>query len=84
MRDPFETVEKSNVRNSVIFLRKVPRKDNYTRMYVQNPLDFKGNVLLVMDLKERNKALMDYYPEKEFYYYDFDFKERSGKLTNLK
>ena len=84
MRDPFETVEKNNIKNSVIFLRTVPQADNYTRMYVQNPLNFEGDVIFVRDLKEQNRKLIDHYPEKDFYYYDFDFKTKSGKLTRLK
>jgi hypothetical protein len=34
-------------------------------------------------MKERNSELMEYYPEREFYYYDFDFKSKSGKLTKI-
>ena len=83
MSDPFNTVETSNINNAVVFVRKVPRKDNYTRMYIQNPLDYEGAVLFAMDLKERNKELMEFYPDKEFYYYDFDQRSRAGMLTKV-
>lgn len=83
MSDPFNTLETNNINNAVVILRKVPRKDNYTRMYVQNPLDYEGEVLFAMDLKERNKELMEFYPDKEFYYYDFDQRSRAGMLTKV-
>jgi hypothetical protein len=83
MRDPFDMVRERNIHNSVIFLRTVPIKDNYTALYVQNPLDFNGDILFVKDLKERNLELMEYYPKREFYFYDFDFKSKSGKLTKI-
>jgi len=49
-----------------------------------NPnLEAVEKVLFAKDLGERNIELMEYYPEKEFYYYDFDFKSKSGKLTKI-
>jgi len=47
-------------------------------------LDFNGGVLFARDLKEKNIKLMEYYPEKEFYIYEFDPAKKSGKLTRLK
>jgi signal transduction histidine kinase len=84
LKDPFNLVEKSNLRNAVVFLRTVPEGYNNISYYVQNPLDFSGDVLFVRDLKERNSELMNYYPEKEFYIYEFDRLKKSGKLTRLK
>jgi hypothetical protein len=84
MRDPFDMVKERNIHNSVIFLRTVPIKDNYTALYVQNPLNFIGDVLFVKDLKERNSELIKYYPDREFYVYEFDRFKKSGKLTRLK
>ena len=79
MRDPFSIVKEKKLRNAVVFLRQVPI--NYVGLYVQNPLDFNGDVLFVRDLKERNGELMQYYPHRDFYYYDF--KAGSGKLTKI-
>jgi len=82
-RDPFHIVKANNLSNAIIFLRTVPGMYQDIGRYVQNPLDFNGKVLFARDLKEKNIELMDYYPEKEFYYYDFDFKSKSGKLTKI-
>ena len=84
MRDPFTTVKGNNLSNSVVFLRSVPEIRNNMGYYVQNPLDFNGDVLFVRDLKERNIELMKYYPEKEFYIYEFDRLTKSGKLMKLR
>ena len=84
MRDPFDVVQEREIHNAVVFLKTVPIKDNYTALYVQNPLNFIGDVLFVKDLKEKNIELMEYYPEKEFYIYEFDRLKKSGKLTKLK
>jgi len=84
LRDPFTLVKKNNLSNSVVFLKTVPERYNNISYYVQNPLDFTGDVLFVKDLKEENIKLMEYYPEKEFYIYEFDRKSKLGKLTRLK
>lgn len=84
LRDPFNLVEKSNLSNAVVFLKTVPESYNNITYYVQNPLDFNGKVLFAKDLKEKNIELMEYYPEKEFYVYEFDRLKKSGKLTRLK
>jgi hypothetical protein len=84
LRDPFSIVKNRNLTNSVIFLKSVPEKYNNISYYVQNPLNFDGEVLFVRNLGERNIELMEYYPEKKFYMYEFDRKERLGKLTVLK
>jgi len=57
---------------------------NNISYYVQNSLDFGGDVLFAKDLKEKDNELIKYYPEKEFYIYEFDRLKRSGKLTKLK
>lgn len=82
-RDPFDVVKANHLNNAIIFPRTVPGKYQDPGRYVQNPLDFNGDVLFVNDLKEKNIELMEYYPEKEFYYYDFDIKSKSGKLTKI-
>ena len=84
MRDPFDVVQEREIHNAVVFLKTVPIKDNYTALYVQNPLNFIGDVLFVKDLKERNSELIKYYPDREFYVYEFDRFKKSGKLTRLK
>jgi len=57
---------------------------NNISCYIQNPLDFSGDVLFAKDLKEKNNELMKYYHEKEFYIYEFDQLKKSGKLTKLR
>jgi len=84
LRDPFTMVRANNLKNSVVFLSSVPERYNNISYYVQNPLDFTGDVLFVRDLKERNSELMKYYPQKDFYIYEFDRLKKSGKLTRLK
>jgi hypothetical protein len=84
LRDPFNIVEKNNLNNAVVFLKTVPEGYNNVTYYIQNPLDFDGKVLFAKDLKEKNIELMGYYSQKEFYYYDFDRKSRSGKLTKIR
>jgi hypothetical protein len=84
LRDPFNMVKGNRLNNSVVFLRSVPERYNNIGCYIQNPLDFKGDVLFVRDLRERNIELMKYYPEKEFYIYEFDRLKKSGKLTKLR
>jgi hypothetical protein len=83
LRDPFDIVKKYDLKNSVIFLRTLQVGTGTGGRYIQNPLNFDGDTLFAKDLKERNTELMKYYPEKDFYYYDFDPKLKSGKLTKI-
>ena len=85
-RGPFNLVKENNLRNAVIFLKtgSNPQRNSKISFYVQNPLNFDGDILFVKDLKERNAELMGYYPEKEFYTYEFDQKVKSGRLTRLR
>lgn len=46
--------------------------------YVRNSLDFGGDVLFAKGLKKRNNKLIKYYPEKEFYIYEFDRLKKSA------
>ena len=82
-RDPFNVVKTNNLNNAIIFPRTVPGMYQDIGRYIQNSLDFSGDVLFARDLKEKNIKLMEYYPEKEFYYYDYDIKSKSGKLTKV-
>jgi len=83
-RDPFNLVRKSNLSDSIVFLKSVPEVWNNISYYVQNPLNYDGKVLFVKDLGKRNVELIEYYPQKKFYIYEFDQKSKSGKLTRLK
>jgi len=39
---------------------------------------------VVREPNERNNKLMKYYPEKEFYIYEFDRLSKLGKLTKIR
>lgn len=80
-RNPFALVKQNKLSNAVVFVRSVPEMYNNTTYYIQNPLDFQSEVLFVKDLGDRNKELMEYYPQKKFYVYEFDRKAKRGSLT---
>jgi 4-amino-4-deoxy-L-arabinose transferase-like glycosyltransferase len=84
LRDPFDIVKRENLKNSVVILRslQVGSGSNGGR-YMQNPLNYEGDVLFARDLKERNIELMKYYIGKQFYYYDYDSRLKTGKLTKI-
>ncbi len=77
LRQPYDTVEKAGIKNALIFIRNV--KLFYPKWYTRNSPDLSGGVLYVLHLGDRNKELMDFYPQKEYYIYDQGKLERISK-----
>ncbi|MBT1702833.1 glycosyltransferase family 39 protein [Chryseosolibacter indicus] len=82
----YQLVEEKGVRNAVIFLssgagllRPMPNKD-----LTRNDKSYKNDVIYALDLKEKNKELMDYYKGRNFYIYKRASRETMGELMVLK
>lgn len=83
LRKPFDLAKECGMANSVLFMRIHGGIRNTSGIYIQNPLDYRGDVLFAKDLGERNAELMNYYRGKNFYYCDFDHDSFSSTLTRI-
>jgi hypothetical protein len=84
--DVYRQVEKEGITNAVVFISthtgviRPMSKGDLTR----NDVNYKNDVLYALDLKEKNEALMRYYPERKFYKYIKDKESVEGRLVRLK
>lgn len=81
----YQLVEEKGVRNAVVFigsgaglLRPMPNKD-----LTRNDKSYKNDVIYALDLKEKNKELINYYKGRKFYIYKRDTREVMGQLMEL-
>ncbi len=79
--DPFLQVSRLGIGDSIIFLKTVPEAYNNIGYYIQNSPDFDDSVLFVRDLGQRNSLLMEYYPNRKYYLYEFDRAAGRGKFV---
>jgi hypothetical protein len=84
--DVYRQVKKEGITNAVVFIsthtgviRPMPKGD-----LTRNDVNYKNDVLYALDLKEKNEALMRYYPERKFYKYIKDKESVEGRLVRLK
>ncbi len=76
IRRPYDIAAQADLKNALVFVRKT--RAFYPRWYTRNSPDFNDPVLWALDLGERNKELMAYYPGRKAYLYD------NGKLTLIR
>ena len=50
----------------------------------RNGLDYNNSFIYAHDLKERNRELMQFYPERSFYKYVRDRESVEGKVIRLR
>ncbi len=79
--DPFLQVHEQGITDSIIFLKTVPEIWNNLGYYIQNSPNFDDSVLFVKDLGIKNSQLMEHYPNRTYYYYEFDRANEKGKLS---
>lgn len=86
---PYLVAQEHNLSNALVFLRST--KLYYPAWYTRNSPDLNDSVLWVQDLGEMNKELMEYYPDRKVYLYDFnggdkakDYNYGSGELQEIK
>ncbi|MBI5575788.1 MAG: glycosyltransferase family 39 protein [Deltaproteobacteria bacterium] len=82
-RQPYTLVESNNIHRSIIFVKSVPEAYNNISYYIQNPLDYTGDVLYVRDLGERNVELMNHYPNRSYYVYEYKRDTGTGVLRPI-
>ncbi len=75
LKRPYDTVERAQITNAIIFLRDIEH-ELYPMWYTRNSLDYSDAVLYALDLGAENKRLMDYYPNRQYYIYDKGALER--------
>jgi len=61
----FKAVEKNDVKNAVVFVRSY-----YNAAFIGNSPLCDGEVIYVRDLGEKNRLMMDYYPDRKYYIAD--------------
>ncbi len=81
--DPFLQVNSQGITDSIIFLKTVPEAWNNIGCYIQNSPGFDDSVLFVKDLGQKNILLMEYYPNRTYYRYEFDRAVKKGKLMRI-
>jgi hypothetical protein len=59
-------------------IRPMPASD-----LTRNESSFQGNVLFVLDIPQQNKELFNYYPERNFYRYEWQGGKGKGSLVKL-
>ena len=72
---PYQVVEEAGIKNALVFIKEV--KLFYPEWYTRNSPDYDDDILYVRDLGEKNRKLMDYYPDRSYYRYDM------GQLTTI-
>lgn len=78
----FETVREQRLTNAVVFLKtgsgSMPPGD-----LTRNGIHFDGPVLYVLDLKEKNRLIMDALPHRRFYTFEYEYKDKRGILSAI-
>jgi hypothetical protein len=81
-QDPYFLIKEKGIKNAIIFLQNSPY-DFIPQNYVINSPGLKDDILFVNDMGKINKALMDYYPKRDYYRYSFNYQTGKGKITLL-
>lgn len=79
-KDIYRCAEERKLSNSIVFVRSnsgpAPAWD-----LPRNGIDFNPPVLFVRDLGPENRLLLQEYPGRDAYYYEYDGAARKGRLT---
>jgi 4-amino-4-deoxy-L-arabinose transferase-like glycosyltransferase len=79
--DPATLIREQGLHDAIVFMGRVPFRPNIR--YTYNSPDFRDDVLRVRDLRRRNQALMNFYPERRAYHYAYDPETGEGNLVPL-
>ena len=75
-------VRESNVDNALIFVKDQPSLNEFASAFLANSIDFNGSVVYAKDLdREKNRALIETFPGRKYFYFAFDLEERKGILS---
>jgi hypothetical protein len=85
-RDMYRTVEKEQINNAVVLIgtwvgttRPMNPKD-----LTRNELDYSNDVVYALNRQKENIALMDFYPERDFYLYSYNRDAQRGSLILIR
>ena len=80
--DPHALIREQGLSNALVFIsRDVPYRQSHRFTY--NSPGFRDDVLRALDLGRHNQLLLDFYPERQAYRYQFDSETKKGKLVPL-
>jgi hypothetical protein len=84
--DIYALAEREKIDNAVILvsthtsvIRPMPIRD-----LTRNGLNYDGQIIYAQDRREKNKELMEFYPERTFYKYVRDPEKVEGRLVRLR
>lgn len=84
--DVYRKVQQANLSQAVVFvathtgiIRPMPPGD-----LTRNGMDYEGDVIYARDLGEKNRELMDFYPNRSFYMYTRDPEDVEGRLVRVR
>jgi hypothetical protein len=84
-KTPVIAIQKINVHNAIVFITFLEGGWFKNRFYVHNSPDLNDDILFARNLGKRNKLLMDYYPDRNYYIYSVNKDElQKGKLLRIK
>jgi len=76
-----DVAREKGIDNAVIFAKPVPSYMDFA-YFLANSIDFNGSVIYARDLgKEKNQELINAYPDRKYFQFEFDAKKRKGFLT---
>lgn len=81
-RNLFRTIEHYDIHNSVVFLLSFSGS-MYNGDLTRNSLDFDNDVILSQTLGGHYGPMIRYYPDREFYEYRYQGRNKIGSLTKL-
>jgi hypothetical protein len=85
-RDMYRTAEKEQINNAVVFISTWVGTDRpmNPKDLTRNELDYSNDVVYALNRQKENIALMDFYPERDFYLYSYDRNNQRGSLILIR
>ena len=75
-------VEAQGVHHAVVFIG-ASSGDFEPRDLTRNRLDFQGDIIYALDLGDKNRTLMEYYPGRRYYLYAYDALQKRAQLQEI-
>ena len=84
-KTPAFEIKKNNVHNAIVFITFVEGGWFKNRFYIHNSPELLDDILFARNLGKKNKLLMNYYPDRNYYIYSVNKDElQKGKLLRIK
>jgi len=80
--DLYRKVQEQGIHHGIVFLRTGTATMPVTDLTRNSP-DFQDKVLYARDLKEKNALLMNYYPDRRYYLYEYDQGQKTSRLYEI-